>query len=164
MGTLSLCADSARPPGTTTHQSFSNGLCTTAGNKSYGQKTHTSAQTPCHVVNTVTSYYHKKHLSTSSGLHVISALAHPFNNSTATRQLIYWDLLFILFCSIATLFNPSNRKSTRNRERPMKRRRQKYPCAKTPGSRPKHGKTNELWNVVYDPATDQVLTWSSERI
>jgi hypothetical protein len=55
MGTLSLCTDSARPPGTTTHQPFSNGLCTTAGSKSYGHKTHTSAQTPCHVMNTVTS-------------------------------------------------------------------------------------------------------------
>jgi hypothetical protein len=92
----------------------------------------------------------------------------PFNNSKATRQHTYgdtsWDLLFILFCSITALFNPSTRKSTRDQKRPMKRRRQKYPCAKTPGSRPKYGKTNELWNVVYDPATDQVLTWSSECI
>jgi hypothetical protein len=106
MGTLSLCADSAHPPGTTTHQSFSNGLCTTAGNKGSGHKTHTSAQTPCHGVNTVTSYYHKKYLSTVPGLHVISALAHPFNNPTATRQLTYWDLLFILFCSILHFSTP----------------------------------------------------------
>jgi hypothetical protein len=38
------------------------------------------------VVNTVPFYY-KTHRSTTLGLHVISALTHPFNNSTATRQL-----------------------------------------------------------------------------
>jgi hypothetical protein len=27
-----------------------------------------------------------------------------------------------------------------------------------------HGKTNESWNVVYDPATDQVLTWRSWQV
>jgi hypothetical protein len=69
-----------------------------------------------------------------------------------------WDLLFILLCLIAAFFNPLTRKSTHNRKRPMKRRQQKEPCAKTPRSQPKQGKTNESWNVVYNPDSDQVLT------
>jgi hypothetical protein len=43
-----------------------------------------------------------------------------------------FDLLFILLCLIAAFFNPSTRKSTHNWKRPMKRRQQKEPCAKTP--------------------------------
>jgi hypothetical protein len=105
--------------------------------------------------------YHKKNLSTTPGLRVISAMAHPYNNSSATRQLIDWCLLFILCYSIATFFASSTRKSTCHQKQPMKRRQQKYSCAKTLGSLSMHGKTNESWNVVYDPATDQVLTWRS---
>lgn len=78
MGTLTLFTNSAHPSGITTHQLFSNGVCITEGNKSYGHETNKSAQTPCNVVNTITSTYnHEKHLSTMPGLHVISALVHP---------------------------------------------------------------------------------------
>ena len=116
MGTLSLCADSARPPGTSTKQAFSDGLCITAGKKSCDQEQSKSAPPPFPVTATVTAYYSQLP-STMPSLHAISTLAHPYNNSTATRQLTDWYLLFVPCHSIATLFASSNRKSTRNRKR-----------------------------------------------
>jgi hypothetical protein len=112
MGTLSLCADSAHPPGTPTHvwmhQAFINGLCITKGNESYDQKQPKSAHMPYTVITTVTSYYYTHLLSITPSLHATSALTHPYNNySTATRQLNDLYLLFILCQSITTLFASS---------------------------------------------------------
>jgi hypothetical protein len=58
--------------------------------------------------------------------------------------------------------NVKNR--TRTRQRPAKRKRETFPKAKIPGSRPKRGKTNAPWNIVYDPANDQILIWRLQRV
>jgi hypothetical protein len=87
MGFLSLCADSAHPPGSTTNQACTNGLFITPGNESDEYEHSNSAAMPCTVVDTFTSYYQTHPFISTPGLHVISALTHPFNNPTATRQL-----------------------------------------------------------------------------
>ena len=79
-----------------------------------------------------------------------------------------WQLLFLLIFSIATVL-PSQLKKKRakkwiNTHCNTKRRRNKYPMAKPPGTRPKTGKINTTWNVVYDPSRDQVLEWRSNRV
>jgi Ni/Co efflux regulator RcnB len=84
------------------------------------------------------------------------------NNLTARLQIV--SLLMLLF-SMASHFASSqrtpNRKMFRMPKRSTKRRWKKHPQAKTPGT---WGKTNNSWNIVYDPATDQVLTWNPQRV
>ena len=35
---------------------------------------------------------------------------------------------------------------------------------KPPGSRSKHGNQPTAWNIIYDPNTDKILTWTNKRI
>jgi hypothetical protein len=91
MGTLSLCADSAHSPGKTTHQqSFINGVCTSLETTKVKIMLNTPKVLRHPVNTTVTSYCYHNHLSTTPGLHATSTSAHPYNNSTATRQLTDW--------------------------------------------------------------------------
>ena len=77
MGILSLCADSARPPGMTTNEEYLNGTCVTLGSKMDCENLCKSPSTLLAVSNkTVTTYYLPSNLtpSTMPGLHVIRAL------------------------------------------------------------------------------------------
>jgi hypothetical protein len=83
MGILSLCADSARPPGTTTLLEDYDGSCITLGYR-YCDKRYCYMAPKLHAVsdNRVTTYYSTHdtypssplHLAPQSSLHVISAL------------------------------------------------------------------------------------------
>ena len=83
MGILSLCADSARPPGTTTLLEDTDGSCITIGYKFCNKRQCYMAPNLYEVFHSdVTTYYSTQaanpssplHLSTQSSLHVISAL------------------------------------------------------------------------------------------
>jgi hypothetical protein len=83
MGSLSLCADSARPPGTTMLLENIDGSCITIGYKFCDKQQCYMAPNLYEVFNSdVTTYYSTQaaysssplHLSTPSSLHVISAL------------------------------------------------------------------------------------------
>ena len=211
---LSLCADSARPPGLTTHHkptmtttinstsvrrqcemsltSFSSNAekylptayyknttpppCITPhspmkkrtskclnNNTNHGQQTEqvyadipTTPPLPTH--QSVPLSYNTPHTPMAS-LHDISDLP------TLTLS---WQILFLVIFTIATVL-PLKLKKKRAKKRintfcTPKRRRNKYPMAKPPGTRPKTGKNNTTWNMVYDPARDQVLEWSSNRV
>jgi hypothetical protein len=54
---------------------------------------------------------------------------------------------------------PSNRTQT-----PQKPKHPHYPLKRTPGTRSKHGNHPSTWNIVYDPAKDEILTWTNNRI
>ena len=92
----------------------------------------------------------------------ISTTPIPAHQSVFTAA---WYLLSILVCLIpmASLFNP-NRKRIRIRRSYTKRIRQKYPMARPPGTRSKHGKNNTTWNIVYDQRNDTMLVWTNHRV
>ena len=92
----------------------------------------------------------------------------PLYNNLPAHQSVFtaaWYLLSILVCLIpmASLFNP-NRKRIRIRRSYTKRIRQKYPMARPPGTRSKHGKNNTTWNIVYDQRNDTVLIWTNHQV
>jgi len=199
MGTLSLCADSARPPGMTTRHAGTKGNGMTTGNRPCAQRHCSTRQSmyPIHDEIYPSTTYYKNTTPPSqltpfsppgSSLHDISVLTPPL--------ILRWHLFLLLCLPIVTFLlsqlrrqrtsksinkinldqtnkeeavflslrarNVKNRKRTR--QRPAKCKREKFPKAKIPGSRPKRGKTNAPWNIVYDPANDQILIWRLQRV
>ena len=182
MGFLSLCADSARPPGLTTHHKPT--MNTTNQSTSVQRQCETSLTCfysnaemylptayykhtkppPCITPHSLPTHqsvplsYNTSHTPMAS-LHAISALP----NFTLS-----WQFLFLVIFTIANVL-PTQLKKQRAQKRinkhcTPKRCRKKYPMARPPGTRPKTGKINTTWNVVYDPSRDQVLEWRSNRV
>ena len=179
---LSLCADSARPPGLTTHHKPT--MNTTNQSTSVQRQCETSLTCfysnaemylptayykhtkppPCITPHSLPTHqsvplsYNTSHTPMAS-LHAISALP----NFTLS-----WQFLFLVIFTIANVL-PTQLKKQRAQKRinkhcTPKRCRKKYPMSKPPGTRPKTGKINTTWNVVYDPSRDQVLEWRSNRV
>ena len=94
MGILSLCADSARPPGMTTNEEYLNGTCVTLGSKMDCENLCKSPSTLLAVSNkTVTTYYLPSNLtpSTMPGLHATRAMVSHSSPDTRPLPLCHYS-------------------------------------------------------------------------
>jgi len=63
-----------------------------------------------------------------------------------------------------TLMQPRTQQPSNRTQTPQKPKHPHYPLKRTPGTRSKHGNHPSTWNIVYDPAKDEILTWTNNRI
>jgi hypothetical protein len=80
----------------------------------------------------------------------------------------FWSILmhlrlFILHAPFS-LSPPRTRQPSNRTQTPQKPKHQHYPLQQTPGTHSQHGNHPSPWNIVYDLAKDEILTWTNKRI